>query len=459
MLKKDKVRLIIIITVIIAAAAIVFPIRERVKLGLDLKGGVHIVLLARGVSESAFEDDSIERLVAVLRNRVDQYGVTEPQIQREGMDRVAIDLPGVDDPAAALDLIGRTAVLQFRQVVEAGPMPPPKVERGNYSTEEAYNRAVSNWNALMEAFERGQVSFDQRANDDPSLFLARDEDDRRYLLGEIYVTGQDLVNASMTRYELNKAAVAISFNREGAAAFEKATAANIQKQIAIVLDDTVISAPVVQTKISGEGRITGNFTDSEASSLAIMLRAGALPVEVEVIENRSVGPTLGEDSIRSGVRSGVIGASLVAVFMLIYYGMLGIAADAALGTAMLVLMAAFILLRATLTLPGIGGIILTIGMAVDGNILIYERMKEEYRSGKTIMAALDSGFRKALVVILDSNVTTLIAAGVLFYFGSGPVRGFAVTLSLGVLASMFGNIVVTRALLQIILRLKKNLVL
>jgi preprotein translocase subunit SecD len=190
-----------------------------------------------------------------------------------------------------------------------------------------------------------------------------------------------------------------------------------------------------------------------------MLKAGALPVAVEVIENRSVGPTLGADSIKSGVRAGIIGSALVAAFMLIYYGMLGIAADAALATAMLILMAIVIFLRTTLTLPGIGGIILTIGMAVDGNVLIYERMKEEYRSGKTLMAALDSGFRKALVVILDSNVTTLIAASVLFYFGSGPIRGFAVTLSLGVLTAMFGNIVVTRALLQIMLRLNKNLVL
>ncbi|MDR1138007.1 MAG: protein translocase subunit SecD [Synergistaceae bacterium] len=459
MLKKDKIRLAIIIAILIAASVTVFPLQNRVKLGLDLKGGVHIVQLAEGINGDTLEDDSIERAIAVLRNRVDQYGIAEPQIQREGRNRVAIDLPGVDDPAAALELIGRMAVLQFRQVVDAGPLPPPRVERHNYSTEEAYNRAVSNWNGLMENFERDQVSFDQRADEDPSLFLARDEDGRRYLLGEVYVTGEALTDARMTRDELRKASVSISFNREGADAFERATEANIQKQIAIVLDDTVISAPVVQTKISGEGRITGNFTDSEASNLAIMLRAGALPVKLEVIENRSVGPTLGEDSIRSGVKSGVIGAVLVAVFMLIYYGLLGIAADIALATAMLVLMAAVVLLRTTLTLPGIGGIILTIGMAVDGNILIYERMKEEYRLGKTVMAALDSGFRKALVVILDSNVTTLIAAGVLFYFGSGPVRGFAVTLSLGVMASMFGNIVVTRALLQIMLRFKKNLAL
>jgi len=182
-------------------------------------------------------------------------------------------------------------------------------------------------------------------------------------------------------------------------------------------------------------------------------------VGVEVLENRSIGPSLGSDSIRDGVRSGLIGAGLVVVFMLLYYGLLGIAADIALGVAMLVLLAAMILLQSTLTMPGIGGIILTIGMAVDGNILIYERMREEYREGKTLFAALDAGFRKALVVILDSNITTLIAAGVLFYFGTGPIRGFAVTLSIGVVASVFCNTVVTKAILQLMLAGKKNLAL
>jgi len=460
MLKKDKIRLAVIAAIIIAAAAVVFPISGRVKLGLDLKGGVHIVLQAKSSPESPLEDDSIERLVEVLRNRVDQYGIVEPQIQREGLDRVAIDLPGVDDPTAALDLIGRTAVLQFRQVVSSGSTPPPKVVRSNYRSDEDFDKASSNWDILMRQYEQSIVSLDDAAKNDPSLFVARDEDDgRAYVLGEIYVSGKDLINATTTRDELGKPSVSIRFNDDGAAAFEKATSANIGKQIAIVLDDVIISAPVVQTRISGEGRITGNFSSEEAHRLQVMLKAGALPVAVEVIENRSVGPTLGEDSIQSGIRAGIIGSALVAAFMLIYYGMLGIAADVALVTAMLVLMAVVIFLRTTLTLPGIGGIVLTIGMAVDGNVLIYERMKEEYRSGKTILAALDSGFRKALVVILDSNVTTLIAAGVLFYFGSGPIRGFAVTLSLGVLTAMFGNIVVTRALLQIMLRLNKNLVL
>jgi preprotein translocase subunit SecD len=461
MLKKDKWRLGVILLVLVASILAVFPLEERVKLGLDLKGGAHIVLQAKGIAENPENtetaDDSIERLISVLRNRIDQYGITEPQIQREGSDRVAIDLPGVDDPEAALELIGRTAILEFRQVTERGPSAPPPVRRVNYRSDEEYNRALVNWDVLNTSFEESLKSFDMAASADSSLFFARSEEGETYLLGEVYVTGKDLVDAKATYDELRKPAVSLTFNREGATAFENATAVNIEKQIAIVLDNVVISAPVVRSRISGgNAQISGNFTTPEAMRLAVMLRAGALPVAVEVIENRSVGPTLGEDSVRSGVRSGLIGAALVAVFMLIYYGMLGIAADIAMGISMLVLMAIMIALKVTLTLPGIGGIILTIGMAVDGNILIYERIREEYRSGKTILSALDSGFRKALVVILDSNVTTLIASAALFYFGSGPIRGFAVTLSLGVLTSMFGNIVVTRALLQIMLRNRRN---
>ena len=289
------------------------------------------------------------------------------------------------------------------------------------------------------------------------MTVSRSENGSAYLLGKMYVGGGDLTKAETTFDQFGKAAVSLKFNQEGAKLFDEATAANIQKQIAIVLDNVVISAPVVQQRISGgEAQITGSFTTEEANRLAIMLRAGALPVEVEVLENRSIGPSLGADSIHDGVKAGLIGAGLVVVFMVVYYGLLGIAADIALAVAMLLVIAAVIALKSTLTLPGIGGMVLTIGMAVDGNILIYERMKEEFRSGKTIMAALDAGFRKALVVILDSNITTLIAAAILFYFGSGPIRGFAVTLSVGVVASVFCNTVVTRTLLGVLLSARKN---
>ena len=460
MLRKEKIRLFIVAAVIIASALVVFPISDRVNLGLDLKGGANIVLRAVGTPENPVTRERMNQLVAVLRNRVDQYGIVEPQIQIEGVDRVAVDLPGIDDPEAALELIGRTAVLQFRQVVSSGGSPPPRVIRSNYDSEEAYNRAQTNWAELMEQYEQQVALLDVIVSNDPSLFLAREQESgMAYVLGEVYVSGSDLSEAAATVDELGQPAVSIRFNRVGAAAFEEATAANIGRQIAIVLDDVVISAPVVQSRIGAEGRITGNFTREEAIRLQIMLNAGALPLSVEVIENRSVGPTLGGDSIQSGVRAGLVGAVLVVIFMLIYYGLLGIAADLALATAMLALMALVIFLRVTLTLPGIGGIILTLGMAVDGNILIYERIKEEAKLGKSMPAALDAGFRKALVVILDSNITTLIAAAVLFYFGSGPIRGFAVTLSLGLLTSMFGNIVVTRTILQLMLRINRNLAL
>ena len=376
MLKRDKIRLFTITIVLIASVAVIFPISERVKLGLDLKGGAHIVLRAIGTPENPVTSERISQLIAVLGNRIDQYGIVEPQIQAEGIDRVAVDLPGVEDPEAALELIGRTAVLQFRQVVNAGVTPPPKVERANYSSEEAYNKAQSNWVGLMEEYEQQVAALDETVKNDPSLFVARDHDDgRAYVLGEVYVSGSDLESAAATIDELNKPAVSFRLNKNGAAAFEVATAANIGRQIAIVLDDVVISAPVVQSKIGAEGRITGNFTREEAIRLQVMLNAGALPLNVEVIENRSVGPTLGSDSIQSGINSGIVGAILVAVFMLIYYGMLGLAADLALVSAMLVLIAVMVFLRVTLTLPGIGGIILTIGMAVDGNVLIYERMR------------------------------------------------------------------------------------
>jgi preprotein translocase subunit SecD len=351
-------------------------------------------------------------------------------------------------------------MLEFRKVTGTGPESPPPVERKNYPTDSEYDAAMERWEKLNESILQNIEQFKKQAEKSPDLLVARGDDGRTYLLGDVYVTGQDLIDARVTYDEFQKPAVSLKFNKNGAVAFENATAANIEKQIAIVLDNVVISAPVVRSRISGgEAQISGNFDSNEAASLAVMLRAGALPIEVEVLENRSIGPTLGEDSIQSGVRSGLIGAAFVALFMLVYYGMLGIAADIAMAVSMLLLIAIMIALQTTLTLPGIGGIVLTIGMAVDGNILIYERVREEFRSGKTVLAALDSGFRKALVVILDSNITTLIAAAVLFYFGAGPVRGFAVTLSFGVMTSMFGNIIVTRAILEILLRYRKNIAL
>ncbi|MBL3539091.1 protein translocase subunit SecD [Aminivibrio sp.] len=449
MLRRDRWRLGLVAIVVVAALVTVFPISGKINLGLDLKGGAHIVLQAKESEDSKVTEDSIERLLAVLRNRVDQYGVAEPVIQREGRDRVIVDLPGIQDPDAALELIGKTAELEFRSVIEATAAVPPGPQRPNYDSDEEFQRAETRWNEARSQIEAAREALAKRSEEITGSRVSRDDEGRYYLLGPVLVSGKDLVDAK-TRYDnLGRPVVGLTFSSEGAKLFDRATADNVGRQIAIVLDGVVISAPVVQERITGgNAQISGRFSAAEASRLSIMLRAGALPIAVEVIENRSVGPSLGEDSINSGIRAGLIGASLVFLFMLLYYRTLGIAADAALAVAILLVFAGLISLKATLTLPGIAGIVLTIGMAVDGNVLIYERMREETRAGKTPLAAIDAGFKKALTTILDANITTLIAAAVLFYFGSGPVRGFAVTLSIGIVASVFCNVLVTRALLQ-----------
>lgn len=449
MLKKDRWRLVLVAVVIVAALLSVFPIKGKINLGLDLKGGAHIVLQAKSVPGSALTDDSIERLLAVLRNRIDQYGVAEPVIQREGRDRVIVDLPGVEDPEAALELIGKTALLEFRKVIGATPAVPPGPERPNYDNDEEFKTAQERWNEAKSEIETYKSELEKQSQTIEGAIVAQDDEGRYFLLGSALVSGKHLVDAKTQFDNLGRAVVTLEFNSEGAKLFEQATADNVGKQIAIILDGNVVSAPVVQERISGgSAQISGRFSATEAQRLAIMLRAGALPVPVEVIENRSVGPSLGADSVRSGLKAGLIGTLLVLGFMLLYYRSLGLAADVALGVCILLVFAGLISLKATLTLPGIAGIILTIGMAVDGNILIYERVKEESEMGKTPSAAIDAGFKKALTTILDANVTTLIAAGVLYYFGSGPVRGFAVTLSIGILASVFSAVIVTRVLLQ-----------
>ncbi|MDR1048593.1 MAG: protein translocase subunit SecD, partial [Synergistaceae bacterium] len=392
--------------------------------------------------------------------RVDQYGVTEPIIQKSGSDRIIIDLPGVQDPAAALELIGKTALLEFREVLEVSQSAPPSPVRSNYDSDEQFTRAQERWKLAEEAANNAGTAFAERAKGIEGAVSSRGEDEKEarwYLLGKVLVAGKTLRSAVADYDNLNRVGVSISFNAEGAQDFEEATGRLVGRQLAIVLDGVTISAPVVQDRIAGgNAHISGRFTLDEASRLAIMLRAGALPLEVEVAENRSVGPSLGADSIRQGLQAGLIGAALVFIFMLLCYRFRGLAADVALAVTMLLVFAGLIAFNATLTLPGIAGIVLTIGMAVDGNVLIYERMKEEQAAGKTPLAALDAGFRKALVTILDSNITTLIAAIVLFYFGTGSVRGFGVTLSIGLVASVFSNVVVTRAFLQLFVSRQKH---
>lgn len=460
MLRKDRMRLWLVLVVVAGALLYSWPIMGRVNLGLDLKGGAHIVLQAKDTPANPIGTDGLDRLLAVLRNRVDQYGVAEPIIQKSGQDRVIIDLPGVQDPSAALELIGKTALLEFREVLDQSEPAPPAPNRKNYDNDEQFARAQEKWNAAAEGAKSAGTRFEERAKTIEGAIVSHNEDERDtryYLLGKTLVAGKDLKDASINPDSLGRMGVSLSFNDEGAKAFEEATGRLVTKQLAIVLDGVTISAPVVQDRIAGgNAQITGRFSADEAMRLAIMLKAGALPIEVDIAENRSVGPSLGADSIRQGVQAGLIGAVLVIIFMLIYYRFNGLAANMALVVTILLVFAGLIAFNATLTLPGIAGIILTIGMAVDGNVLIYERMKEELRAGKTPLAALDAGFNKALVTILDSNITTLIAAVVLFYFGTGSVRGFGVTLSIGLVASVFSNVVVTRALLQLFISKKKH---
>ncbi len=459
--RTDKLRLFIVLIVVIGALCFAWLERDGLNLGLDLKGGAHIVLQAKDTPENPLRDDSIDRLLAVLRNRIDQYGVAEPIIQKSGTDRIIVDLPGIQDPAAALELIGRTAQMDFREVLNTtGRSLPVEPQRRNYDSDIQFVNAQERWkeevakagNASADLIERSKTT-------EGSIVVPGEEQGTFYLLGPVVLSGKDLVNAEMAPDSLGRMGVSLEFNSEGARLFEEATGRMIGKQLAIVLDNVVISAPVVQDRISGgRAQITGRFTAEEAGRLAIMLKAGALPVAVEIAENRSVGPSLGADSIKQGVEAGLFGAAMVLVFMLLFYHFRGFAADLALAVTIILIFAGLIAFNATLTLPGIAGIILTLGMAVDGNVLIYERIREEQNAGKTPMAALDAGFRKALVTILDSNITTLIAALVLFYFGSGSVRGFGVTLSVGLVASVFANVVVTRAILQLFIRRGKEIV-
>mgnify|MGYP002852068840 CR=1 FL=1 len=458
--RTDRLRLWFVLIVIAGALCFAYFNRDGLNLGLDLRGGAHIVLQAKDTPENPLRDDSIDRLLAVLRNRIDQYGVAEPIIQKSGTDRIIVDLPGIQDPAAALELIGRTAQMDFREVIDSTGTPPPAPIRSNYDSDIQFVQAQERWQKAIDQLSNSSADFQARAKDTVGAIVApAEEQGRFYLLGPVLLSGKDLINAAVNPDSLGRMGVSLEFSSEGARLFEEATARLIGKQLAIVLDNVVISAPVVQDRISGgHAQITGRFTADEAGRLAIMLKAGALPVAVEIAENRSVGPSLGADSIKQGLEAGLFGAGMVLVFMLLYYQFRGLAADLALAVTVLLIFAGLIAFNATLTLPGIAGIILTLGMAVDGNVLIYERVKEEQKTGKTPMAALDAGFRKALVTILDSNITTLIAALVLFYFGSGSVRGFGVTLSVGLVASVFANIVVTRAILQLFVRRGKEIV-
>ena len=362
-----------------------------------------------------------EQALETIRNRIDQFGVSEPDIRQQGEKRLLIQLPGIKDTKRAKDLIGRTALLEFKLLDEV------------HDLEAALKGNVPPGSELL--YEIKEDSETRRITKIPYLIKER-----------TLLTGAHLTDARVQiDSQYNEPYVSITFDKKGGRDFARITEANVKKRLAIVLDKKVYSAPVIQEKITGgQARITGNFTTEEAHDLAIVLRAGALPAPVNILEERTVGPSLGSDSIRKGIVSMCIGGILVILFMIIYYKGAGLIADFALILNIILIAGGLAGFQATLTLPGIAGIILTIGMAVDANVLIFERIREELTIGKTPRAAVDAGYNRATLTILDANVTTLIAALVLFQFGTGPVKGFAVTLSLGVLSSLFTALILTR---------------
>ena len=385
MQKDSLIKLLISIAVIVAVFFIfVRPLANSIRQGLDLQGGTHVVLEAEDTEIAQVNDDAMQRVVSIMEKRINELGLTEPIIQREGERRVIIELPGIKDPDAAIQTIGKTAMLEFKD------------EEGN-----------------------------------------------------TVLTGTDLKDAQAAMNQNNKNVVNLEFSDEGGKKFADLTMKNVGRKIAILLDGEVLTDPVVNEPIlGGRAEITGQRTLEEAQNLAILLRSGALPVKVNIIETRTVGPSLGQDSKDKSEFAFVIGIGAVLVFMLAFYRLSGLIADISLMAYTVMLLAILKGLDATLTLPGVAGIILSIGMAVDANVLIFEHFKEEFRLGKTLRLSMDAGFGRAFTTIFDSNITTIIAAAVLFFFGTGTIRGFAITLGLGVLLSMFTAITLTRYLLK-----------
>jgi preprotein translocase subunit SecD len=386
-----------------------------------------MVLALKPREAAHIRDLAVRQGLETIRNRVDQFGVAEPSIQQQGENRILVQLPGVQDPARAKALIGKTALLEFKLVDERTDAesalrsgPPP-------GTEILYQRRVD-----KQTREERKVPF--------------------LVQKKAAITGRDVATARVSiDQNTSEPYVSVDFNASGARAFSELTDANVGKRLAIVLDGNVHSAPQIRERIpSGRAQITGGFSTDEATDLAIVLRAGALPAPVQVLEERTVGPSLGADSIRQGMIAIFASTALVFLFMLVYYRLSGFIADVALGLNLLLLMATMAGFQATLTLPGIAGIALTIGMAVDTNILIFERIREELRAGKTVRGAIDAGFSRAFKTVIDTHVTVLVSGLILFQFGTGPVKGFAVTLMIGIAVSLFTAVFFTRLLFDLI---------
>jgi preprotein translocase subunit SecD len=355
---------------------------------------------------------AVDQSIQIIERRVNELGLVEPTIQREGIDRILVQVPGLQDPSRLKEILGKTAKLDFRMVDQSMP-----AEQAAQTRPPADSEVLDGEGGVKYLIEK-----------------------------RVLVSGADLTDAQPGfDQRTSEPIVSFRFNSSGARKFAEATQANVGKPFAIVLDNKVISAPVIREPIlGGSGQISGTFTVQSANDLAILLRAGALPAPLTIIEERTVGPGLGQDSITAGEHAAYAGAALVIVFMFATYGLFGLFANIAVAVNIAMIFGVLSLLSATLTLPGIAGIVLTVGIAVDSNVLIYERIREEVRGGRSAINAIDAGFSRALATILDSNITTFIAAAVLFYIGTGPVRGFAVTLGIGILTSLFTAFTLTR---------------
>ncbi len=506
-------RVAAILAVIALAVWGVYPPGEKVRLGLDLKGGVHLVLRVQtddalrletessmerlrqaasdggialasatqvntstfqveGVSqprdtefrqladdqvglvfdresgvggsytftlkpniEVTLREESVAQAIQTIERRVNELGVTEPIVAQHGSggDQILVQLPGVEDVARAKEIIRSTALLELK-LVEQGPAPTREAVLQSSGGQVQPNMEVAT----------GVSEFAVASGGPPETVF--------YLVRKVAaVSGRDLRTARPTLDESNQPAVSFSLNQDGARQFGRVTGENVGRQLAIILDGRVQSAPRIESRIAGEGRITGSFTQEEAQDLALVLRSGALPASLTYLEERTVGPTLGADSIRAGITASLGGLAVVTLFMLFYYRLAGINAIVSISMNLLVLLAFMAYVNATMTLPGIAGFILTIGMGVDSNVLIFERIKEELATAKGVRAAVAAGFDRVFLTILDTHIASLIAAGFLFQFGTGPIRGFATTLFFGLLSNVFTAVFVSRTLFELVL--------
>ncbi|HOW36272.1 MAG TPA: protein translocase subunit SecD [Candidatus Omnitrophota bacterium] len=434
MSKSLRGRILLILGVIAASLYFAFPLEKRINLGLDLKGGMHIVLKVETekLSENA-KSDAVMRAIEILRNRIDKLGAAETLIQRQGETEIVIQLPGVTDRDKAMAVIGKVAQLEFK-LVSSDPAQLKEALTGN----------------VPEGFE---------------LKYLKKEDNKPILLKKEASLGGDVVSDAKVDFNssgFGEPRISLGLTAAGAKTFAELTQNNVGERLAIVLDGEVLSAPNIREPIlSGDAEISGMFTFDEASLLALSLRSGALPAPLRVEEERTIGPLLGQDSIRAGINASIIGSVALFIFMALYYLLAGVVADIALGLNFLIILGimGFVNMmlpdtQMTLTLPGIAGIILTLGMAVDANVLINERIREELKIGKPLAVAIHNGYHKAFSAIFDSNLTTLIAAFMLFQFGSGPIKGFAVTLTIGLVASLFTALTVTRTIFDVLLHFK-----